>query len=485
MELLQVEKSRATMGPSERPSKRPRTLEPNAVAQHIRDGSSCPYMDTIDRSALDFDLPPICSVSLQSHNVYICLVCGKYLQGRSPSSHAYAHSLQFRHHLYLGLTAETVFCLPDGYQVKDPSFLDIVSALHPRFSSKEITTLDTVPVRLRLLDGSARMRGVVPLDNLQSIDYANSVFQLLLRISPVRNFLLNKHWGNEDAITAPMRKTNADSLEQSALISALAKLCAKMWSSSAYRAHVAPHELMQEVSKASRGRFGLLKQEDPVQFFAWLVNILVGKNGPNKKFKFPLSFELENCLRGEMCITSFGESGLSKKTSSPFWFLPLDLPPKPLFKDASERTLVPQVTLSKLMMKYNGVNRQHNLKTNHQCSYSITKFPPFLVLVLRRLTKSKFGIEKNPCVVHLPSGGLDLINPDDRRRGKYTLIAAVLHDGNAENGKYRVVLKHIATNIWYELADMEVKETLEQFVSLSSTYMLLYSRNSSEEHSSE
>lgn len=41
---------------------------------------SCPYLDTINRSVLDFDFEKLCSVSLSRINVYACLVCGKYFQ---------------------------------------------------------------------------------------------------------------------------------------------------------------------------------------------------------------------------------------------------------------------------------------------------------------------------------------------------------------------------------------------------------------------
>lgn len=42
----------------------------------------CPYLDTINRNVLDFDFEKLCSVSLSKINVYACLVCGKYFQGR-------------------------------------------------------------------------------------------------------------------------------------------------------------------------------------------------------------------------------------------------------------------------------------------------------------------------------------------------------------------------------------------------------------------
>lgn len=40
------------------------------------------YLDTIQRYMLDFDFEKVCSVSLSNLNVYACLVCGKYFQGK-------------------------------------------------------------------------------------------------------------------------------------------------------------------------------------------------------------------------------------------------------------------------------------------------------------------------------------------------------------------------------------------------------------------
>lgn len=43
----------------------------------------CPYLDTINRVVLDFDFEKLCSISLSKINVYACLVCGKYFQGKN------------------------------------------------------------------------------------------------------------------------------------------------------------------------------------------------------------------------------------------------------------------------------------------------------------------------------------------------------------------------------------------------------------------
>lgn len=87
-------------------------------------------VDTLQ--VLDFDFEKFCSVSLSNLNVYACLVCGKYYQGRGKKSHAYTHSLEADHHVYINLRTEKVYCLPDGYEINDPSLDDIRHVLNPR-----------------------------------------------------------------------------------------------------------------------------------------------------------------------------------------------------------------------------------------------------------------------------------------------------------------------------------------------------------------
>jgi len=68
---------------------------------------------------LDFDFEKCCSVSLSPVNVYACLVCGKYFQGRGPKTHAYTHALEVGHQMFMKLA--------DG---KVRSFLDFVLSYH-------------------------------------------------------------------------------------------------------------------------------------------------------------------------------------------------------------------------------------------------------------------------------------------------------------------------------------------------------------------
>lgn len=77
----------------------------------------CPYLDTINRQFLDFDFEKLCSVSLSRINVYACLVCGKYFQGRGSNTHAYTHSVAETHHVFLNLHTLKFYCLPDNYEI--------------------------------------------------------------------------------------------------------------------------------------------------------------------------------------------------------------------------------------------------------------------------------------------------------------------------------------------------------------------------------
>ena len=77
------------------------------------------------RTLLDFDFEKLCSVSLSHLNVYACLVCGKYFQGRGTNTHAYTHSVEQSHHVFLNLTSLRFYCLPDGYEIIDQSLEDI------------------------------------------------------------------------------------------------------------------------------------------------------------------------------------------------------------------------------------------------------------------------------------------------------------------------------------------------------------------------
>ena len=106
------------------------------------EGYSDLYLDTINRSVLDFDFEKLCSITLSNINVYACLVCGKYYQGRGPKSHAYFHALEVGHHVYVNMQTKRVYVLPEGYEVKSKSLDDIKFVVDPKLAKEEVTQLD-------------------------------------------------------------------------------------------------------------------------------------------------------------------------------------------------------------------------------------------------------------------------------------------------------------------------------------------------------
>jgi U4/U6.U5 tri-snRNP-associated protein 2 len=95
-------------------------LAPRKTARII-----CPFLDTINRPILDFDFEKVCSVTLSNVNVYACLVCGKYFQGRGENTPAIFHGHQTEHHIFMNLETLKAYCLPEGYEIIDQSLDDI------------------------------------------------------------------------------------------------------------------------------------------------------------------------------------------------------------------------------------------------------------------------------------------------------------------------------------------------------------------------
>ena len=134
---------------------------------------------------LDFDFEKCCSVSLSRVNVYACLVCGSYFQGRGPGTHAHTHSVEDDHHLFMNLEDGRVFCIPENYEVVDRSLKDIQHILNPLYTPEDVKKLAGVQWA-RTLDGSDYMPGLVGLNNMKRNDYANVIIQSLVRVPKLR-----------------------------------------------------------------------------------------------------------------------------------------------------------------------------------------------------------------------------------------------------------------------------------------------------------
>mmetsp|Transcript_26842 Transcript_26842/g.61905 ORF Transcript_26842/g.61905 Transcript_26842/m.61905 type:complete len:489 (+) Transcript_26842:233-1699(+) len=456
----------------------------------------CPYLDTVNRAVLDFDFEKACCVSGNNFNVYACLACGKYYQGRGKATPAYLHSLQEDHHVYMNLQTGLIYCLPDGYEVIDASLRDIRNMLNPTFSEPMVTKLDSEISFARGIDGGDYLPGAIGLNNIRGTDYVNVVVQCLVRIPPLRDFFL---------LPSNYEKATSSLVQQFGL------LTRKIWSPYNFKGQVSPHELMQAVSQASDKKFAIGKQADAHDFLSWLLNTLHSDLGGTAKKGSSIIHEV---FRGEVLIrhharqkkrraptsaadayegrkpvpsADAGEEGDGREqwkvseSISPFLFVTIDVPSMPLFRDALERNIIPQVPLTACMSKFDGSTYQE-LMNGDRRQFRIKKWPPYLIVHIKRFTKNTQQlIEKNHTIVNCPIKNLDLTPFCDGSDAatdehKFDLVCSAQHDGKPADGTYKAYVHFHANDTWYEMQDLHVQQIHPQLISVSESYLQVYRR---------
>ena len=431
-----------------------------------RASRDCPYLDTVNRAMLDFDFEKCCSVTLSPHNVYACLVCGKYFQGRGPNTQAYTHSLEASHHVFMNLDSGKVYCLPDAYEVVDRSLDDIRHVLDPSFTPDHVAETDVKRHWSRGLDGADYLTGAVGLNNLRATDYVNVVLQSMMRVAPIRDYFLSRRELGAPGGGGPVTRR-------------FGELTRKIWNWRNFKGQVSPHEFMQAVLAGSNRRFLVDKQSDPVDFLTWFLHAAHRELGGKSKGARSV---IDRCFQGELEVTTV-EDGKAPAPPQrmPFYALPLDLPAAPLFQDAMEKNAIPQVPIGRLLRKFDG-ETEHETVRGGRRTFKLARLPRFLIVHHKRFTKNNFFLEKNPTIVNFPVRNLRLSDhvpvpegPDGRPAPcVYDLVANVSHDGKPEDGAYRAMVFHKADGNWYEVCDLSVAEVLPQQVALAETYAQIY-----------
>ncbi|BFG01268.1 U4/U6.U5 tri-snRNP-associated protein 2 [Drosophila madeirensis] len=483
-------------------AKRPRLDNRQANAQEEDETPSvfnpkyrvCPYLDTINRNLLDFDFEKLCSVSLTRINVYACLVCGKYFQGRGTNTHAYTHSVGEAHHVFLNLHTLRFYCLPDNYEIIDSSLDDIKYVLNPTFTKQEISKLDLVlPKQSRTVDGILYLPGVVGLNNIKANDYCNVVLHALSHVGPLRDYFLREQ------NYAKIKRPPGDSMFT--LVQRFGELMRKMWNPRNFKAHVSPHEMLQAVVLWSSKRFQITEQGDPIDFLSWFLNTLhralKGNKQPNSSILYKIFLgemqiftrkmppvELDDAAKEKLLAT---EEYQDQVEHTNFIYLTCDLPPPPLFTDEFRENIIPQVNLYQLLGKFNGSAEKEykTYKDNFMKRFEITRLPQFIILYIKRFTKNTFFLEKNPTIVNFPIKNVDFGDilgmrqrDKDVKDTKYNLVANIVHDGDPKKGTYRAHILHKANGQWYEMQDLHVTEILPQMITLTESYIQIYERSS-------
>ena len=476
------------------PADSPEDKYPIPVAPIQQTAPSDLYLDTVNRNRLDFDFEKLCSVSLSNINVYACLVCGKYFQGKGKSSHAYFHSLDQDHHVFINMYLGQVWVLPEGYEVKDASLNDIKYVVNPKYSRGEVIALDRSKSPSYDLQNKRYIPGYVGLNNIKDNDYLNVVIQALAHVPPLRNFMMLE-----------------DLSSKSELVQRFGTLVRKIWNPRAFKGHVSPHELLQEVSKVSEKKFQLTAQGDPVDFLGWFLNTLHRDLGGSKRpgssiihkiFQGAVHIETQEIIAQEIDdetirdpMTKFNIGKDTSVVESPFLFLALDLPPAPVFLDDVEKgNIIPQVPITQILAKYNGHKAQEI--GGQLRRYQITKLPPYIILHIRRFTNNNFMAEKNPTIVNFPIKNLEMGEyAKDTLSARYDLVANVTHEGGlstsstgsmtttaqaAQRATQRVFRVHLHTNSqperWFQIQDLRIQEMDPNLIGLGETYLQIWQR---------
>ncbi|KAL7578298.1 hypothetical protein ACA910_012710 [Epithemia clementina (nom. ined.)] len=426
---------------------------------------SCPYLDTIQRTLLDFDFEPACSVSLQSGpHIYACLVCGKYFRGRGRQTPAFTHSVEESHFVFVHLTKGTFHCLPDDYEIVDPSVSDIQAALHPTFTPSKIENLDSNTGLSRDLFGRKYLPGFVGLNNHKKTDCINAIVQALVHVTPIRDYFLSpERVRHEDLDNPPptnqmdnrkgKKKLKTHTVNRSAVLvtQAFGDLVRKIWSDRRFKSTVDPHILVQSISNASKKRFRVGVQAEAGELIAWLLHQLhLGTGGTKEPGSSIIHQTFQGCVEVTMKkakkevvqvennnkddrlgsdeevdeddydninTNTPSEQATSKltieetTTKTHFLQLTLDIPEKPLFRDEAGGLVIPQEPLVNVLKKFDGSTFSDSLDRKGQAQrkrYRLHKLPNYLILHLDRFKSNNYSREKNPTIVAFPVKNLDL-----------------------------------------------------------------------------
>ncbi|TVY45295.1 putative mRNA-splicing protein [Lachnellula occidentalis] len=474
--------------PEEPQSEEEEELVPRSRQEAPPEGFDDLYLDTINRSVLDFDFEKLCSVSLSNINVYACLVCGKYYQGRGPKSHAYFHALEVGHHVYINMQTQKVYVLPEGYEVKNKSLEDIKFVSDPTYTKEQVMALDRDSQTAWTLLGKEYTPGFVGMNNIKENDYFNVIIQALAHVPPLRNYLLQTSF-----------------VSSAELAKRLSILVRKIWNPRAFKSHVSPHELLQEISLKSNKKFTLTTQADPVDFLSWFLNNLHLALGGSKTK--PGSSIIQSIFQGKLKVESqaitakadagdrlrFEEAASVTTTTSRFLFLTLDLPAAPLFQDELERNIIPQVPLTSILSKYDGLRSQEHL--NQRKRYRLLHpLPPYLLLHVKRFSTNKFVSERNPTIVTFDARNLDLSpyvepNPEFSPPGEpiwYDLVANVVHEavrgredsveGESAKRSWKCQIRDRGRDEWVQVQDLYVEKTQKELLYLGESYLQVWEK---------
>jgi U4/U6.U5 tri-snRNP-associated protein 2 len=184
----------------------------------------------------------------------------------------------------------------------------------------------------------------------------------------------------------------------------------------------------------------------------------------------------------------FEEAADITTTVSRFLMLTLDLPPKPIFKDELDKNIIPQVPLTTILAKYDGLHPQELLGQRRRYRL-LHPLPPYLMFHIKRFATNKFVEERNPTIVTFSPRALDMgpyVEPDAKHHkgGEpilYDLVANITHETVvAKEGElksvFKVQLLEKARGQWLQIQDLFVEEVARELLFTSESYVQIWER---------
>lgn len=423
----------------------------------------------INLQKLDFDLPVQCSVNHSTNDVYGCLQCGKFFQGRDQQSPAFKHSIASRtdnlpHNMFVNLVTRKFYWLPRNVKV-DIEGIGLLTQLQccikPSFSKDMIETFpqlchDTID-KEEYINGFIGING----NNHSSLktDHISVILLLMAHINPIRDYFLL------------YQGKYGQTFELFEIVSLIMK---KLWSPTILRPHVSSSKLVDHLmikydSVLLKG--GVVY--NPRTVLLWLINKLTQPSADTLKV-------FKQACQGQLIQL------IDKNTTKqiPFWNLTLNLPRSSYFKDGRNVNDLLQIKLEKLVRAKFYSNSENG---DDSVTYQIERLPKYLIIYFNRYdsnmsntTKELFPIRnRNQTIVEF-STQMELPKSvsDTKLQYLYRLQSNIVSQvkANSDNSKddmnqWKIQLLNKNTNEWYEIHDIKCNKIDPELMFLKETYL--------------